>query len=73
MKTVEQRVWDYLQKRKTAATSPEIAKAIGASEHTVRRILGGMVSEDEKSRKTCRVTGTPRMAYMFAKDYAILA
>lgn len=61
--SAETAVAEYLERRLTHATAPEIAKATGYSLHTVRRILGDLITDREKKPVTCRVTHKVRTGY----------
>ena len=61
-------VVNYLSKRKTAASSKEIAMRVGANWKTVRNVLGILVNQDTLTTSTvkCKVDKTVRTGYALA-------
>lgn len=59
----EQKIAEYLERRITHATAPEIAKATKIPIPTVRKILGSLITDREKQKVNCRVTHMRRTGY----------
>jgi len=70
MKTSEHKVITYLSKRKTPATAPEIMQRTGVHKDSLRRILGQLIGDREKSKKRCPITERKRTAYMMDRSMA---
>lgn len=61
--TAMQKIVKYMQKRKTGATAPEIAKYAKVNINTARKLLGSVENFMTVTYRKCRVTGTKRMVY----------
>ena len=67
--TVKSKVVNYLAKRKTAASSKEIAMRVEANWKTVRNVLGILMNEGAVSEASikCKVDNAPRNGYVLAR------
>lgn len=68
-KTALEKIVSYLQKRRTGATAPEIAKGAKVNYNTVRRVLGELQeywSKKLEPKRKCKATGKHLTTYSLA-------